>query len=197
MKKITKYITLLGLIFGLFSCVVLPNLKKDFNTYRLPVVQDEKEIPIKIDGVYAPKKEKGIPFFFFENGSIQWGAWVNNFWQNPIKGMEDIRFYEVYSSKEDWGHYTIQFDTILIQVFNRNNQEIFKRWVFEFRGVIQNDTSFLLLSWYSYWGKDQLLDEPVQYSFYKTKIKPDSSKAWFNKKKWFKKNLHESRKSKK
>ena len=87
MKKTINYLIILGLIFILFSCVVLPNLKKDFNTYKLPVVQNGKEAPIKIDGLYAPKKEKGIPFFFFKNGSIQWGAWVDNFWQNPTKGL--------------------------------------------------------------------------------------------------------------
>ena len=92
---------------------------------------------------------------------------------------------------------TIQGDTIIIQVFNRHSQKFFKRWVHEFIGIIQNDTSFLLLSWYSYLTKNQFIEEPVPYSFYQTNIKPDSTKAWFNKKKWFKENLHESRKGKK
>lgn len=110
--------------------------------------------------------------------------------------MEDINFYEPYNLKEQWGCYAIQSDTIIIQVFNRNNMEFFKRQVNEFWGVIISDTSFLLLSGYNYLDKYQFqfLVEPVTYQFYPTQLKPDSTKAWFNNKRWYKNNLHESQK---
>ena len=195
MKKITTYIIIFGIISGLSSCI-FGNRKRDFKIYKLPILIKNNNIPIKVNGVYIPEKGYGHPFFFFKDGSIVWKGWASDFRQNRIRDMKDTQFHKIYSSKEYWGHYSISYDTIFIQAFNRNSEYLYKRWIFEFIAVIQNDTSFLLLSEFSYQGKYQFIDQPIQYHFYHTDIKPDSTKAWFNNKKWFKENLHESRKAK-
>ena len=68
-----------------------------------------------------------------------------------------------------------------------------RRWVFERKGKLLNDTTVEVYSDYSYWGGDSLLHTPCVLNYYHTNIKPDSTNAWFEKKRWYKKGLHESR----
>jgi len=195
MKKIIYFFVLLGLIISLFSCVILPNLKKDFYTYKLPIIQYGNEIPIKINGVYVQKSTHfNDAFYFYSNGSVKSSSFLSDFWQNPGDKVKEIQNFYIYNSKEHWGHYLIQEDTLIIQLFSRNNQEFFKRQVIEYKGVIQSDTSFVIISGYHYLDKHQFINQPITYLFYPTNIKPDSTKAWFNNKKWYKKNLNECRK---
>jgi hypothetical protein len=195
MKIKYNFVFLILFCFSLFSCVSLGTLKKDFYTFKEPLLIYDTAFPIRINGVYLPKNElNGYPFFFFKDGSITWYTWGIDFRQNCYDALEKSPFLESSISKEYWGHYTIKNDTIVIQVFNRVGDFIYKRWIFEFTGLIQNDSSFILVSEYSYFTKDQFIEKPIPYYYCPTKIKPDSTKAWFNDKQWFRENLHESRK---
>jgi hypothetical protein len=201
MKNIIKFIIIILLLPIIISCGSgILNLKKGFTTYRLPILLQNKETPkisIKTDGIYVPKENNGSVFYFYDNGSVKWEGWTNNFWQNPAKKIENIQNGYFYISKEYWGQYSINNDSILIQIFIKNNEKIITRWIFEYEGIILNDSSFILYSCFSYLGKDNFIDKSEEYAFYKTITKPDSTKAWFNNRRWFKKDLHESRKVKK
>jgi hypothetical protein len=43
------------------------------------------------------------------------------------------------------------------------------------------------------WFEREFVTEPNTFRLYETEHKPDSTLAWFSKKRWYKKNLHESR----
>ena len=184
----------MSIILCLTSCLF--NLTKDFYVYKLPVVEQEKEIPLKLDGVYLCNQKHGSVFYLFADGSCKWAGW--GAYCCPLTGepvpIENIEQGWPFSSRQaHWGHYAIIGDSIIIQDFTKNNQEIVNHWIIEFKGKILNDTTFELYTWYSYWGKDSLEFGTQIYNYYPTEIKPDSSDIWFNNKKWFKKGLHESR----
>ena len=116
------------------------------------------------------------------------------FWADPEKVLKE----EVYNSwhfndKEGWGVYNVEKDSIKFQSFNYHTQEPCKRWLFEDRGLILNDSTILIYSVYSFNGKLELIKEPNIYGFYPTTKKPDSTNAWLYKRKWYKENEHKSR----
>lgn len=194
--KVLNCFVLVVLSIICVSCFVLPNSKKGFDVYKKEITQEANVFKINTNGVYLPVNQIVVPFFFFENGSVEWYGWADDFRLKPTIDSDFNKFHRIYSSRNFWGHFRIHNDTIIIQAFSRNNQEFFKRYVVEFKGVIKSDTSFVLLSGYNYHDKRQFIDKPITYQFYPTALKPDSTKAWFNNKRWFKKGLHESRKPK-
>lgn len=189
-KKINIIVLLFLLIIVFSSCF---NQKKHFKIIRIPVKEDRSK-NFKKNGVYISNQEKGSALFFFENGFTKWSGWTNNFIEDKVNNFKDIEEFNNNFQKEYWGHYAIKNDTIIIQEFNHNNEEIYKRSISERHGLIINDSTIVILSWDSYWGNYQLPQDPMKYIFYPTNSKPDSTKAWFNNKRWYKKNLHESRK---
>ena len=86
----------------------------------------------------------------------------------------------------------------------------------ELRGIIKNDTTIIISQHiYDYCRsirfttriiRDYCINSgydnngikcyipPAEYKFYPTTFKPDSTKAWFKKKKWYKEGLHEGMK---
>ena len=192
-----KSIILIIVLFSFNSCGILMTQKRHFNTYKSPVLQEGDKLPFKTNGVYVEKNSHfNEVFYFYTNGLVKNSGLHSDFWDNPKEIAKKVEDIYIFSSKEFWGDYTIKDDTIYIQIFNHNTQFLYKRWIFEWKGVIKNDTTIEMFSEYSYFGKDQFIHKPVIYGFYPTEIKPDSTKAWFNNKKWFKENLHESRKPK-
>ncbi len=101
-----------------------------------------------------------------------------------------------FKRKENWGDYAVKENEIILQNFNRNNEEVCKRSVFEEKGRILNDSTIEIYSEYSYWWKDKspTLYAPCVLNFYKTDTKPDSTIAWFVNKNWYKNELNTSRK---
>ncbi len=120
-----------------------------------------------------------------------------DFWENPETGFDDLKAFWNYNSKETWGNYTINGDSIKMQKFGWNGMEFCSRSVYEMVGKILNDSTIILYSDYSFWFKYDLINKPNIFGFYPTNQKPDSTKAWFNNRRWYKKDLHESRKVKK
>jgi len=189
-----KYIIVFWLLFGLSSCAILPNYKKGFNVYENPIKNNYNENRILTNGVYGCNLSKnGVVFYFYTNGIVKVIGWTSNFFQNADSVLNYYSSDWRYYYEEDWGQYSINYDTLTIQVFNRNNQEFFKRQVIEDKCLIINDSSFVLFSSINCLYNMQFVKEPVIYKFYPTELKPDSTIAWFNDKKWFKENLHESR----
>lgn len=195
MKKIIIMIISLNLV----SCGILQNKKREFVTHKLPIFNEQKERNFNTNGVYIPENNiKGRSIFFYKNGSVKLGNYIENNQKKCDDMISEIHSYYNFFSDEGWGHYTIADDTIVIQAFNNWNLEfIYKRWIIELTGLIQDDSSFILISKYSYHGKDEFINEPIRYNLCTIDVKPDSTIAWFVNKKWFKKNLHESRKTEK
>lgn len=142
------------------------------------------------------------------------------FWIDPAASLKrySIELNEVFSGyrSENWGHYLMNKDSIFMQVFTRYDvQNNVMRDVVECRGVIKNDSILVIFQEiYKPCGAKFMLpakqkdcdnygydpsgsiyyNPPIEYNFYQTPFKPDSSYAWFKHKKWYKKDLHESRK---
>ena len=134
------------------------------------------------------------------------------FWSNPYQNVNNIFNNNVYKNnkgiKEWWGAYKINGNKIKIQYFTRTDQEsiIFKRYMIELNGYFENDSTLLITDrncgrWfhcyqceYNKKQNPQSYLPKVKYKFFPINIKPDSSQAWFLKKHWYNKGLHESRK---
>jgi hypothetical protein len=162
----------------------------------MPIINGKANSQIQLNGIYVSLNSRGS-MIFYSDGSCKNNAADPEgdvFWDNPDSVFKC--YYEDWDFllKEVWGHYSIHKDSIKIQSFGHANDQLCKRSVYETVGEILNDSTLVIYSDYSYWFKSELLEEPNIYGFYPTTIKPDSTKAWFNNRRWFNKYLHESRK---
>ncbi len=134
---------------------------------------------------------------FFDNGLAKYISSSvsanNSFWINPEVEIKNLLENDQYFKKELWGHFQIIDDTIIIQNFGISNDQLCRRSVYEKKGVIVNDSTIIILSNYSFWFDNDLIKEPDTYRLFKTDQKPDSTLAWFRKKRWYHKNIDESR----
>ncbi len=176
------------------SCVSPINCRKYFNNYREPMVRfDSFDI---YSGIFVSLKGKDALCFYNNGYSKTISSFPSNiisFWLNPEVEITNLLENDQYFRKELWGHFRIYNDTIIIQSFGLSNDQLCRRAVYETRGIILNDSTIKVFSDYSYWFEHELIKEPIIYRLVKTNQKPDSTLAWFNKKRWYKKNLHESR----
>ncbi len=151
-----------------------------------------------MNGLYISDNGKAA-FFLYKNGKIKihsplFSLYEKKFWVTPDKVIQEMQDALYFNSKEWWGDYVVMNNEIKFQWFNRHNQEICKRWVFGGRGKIVNDSTIEIYLDYSTRGDDESPNVQCLLHFYPVAIKPDSTKAWFNNKKWYKTKLHESRK---
>ncbi|TCN52473.1 hypothetical protein D0809_00050 [Flavobacterium circumlabens] len=198
-----KTIYMLILLF-ISSCGIGPVKWEGFSNYEKPV-RFEKSVKLKTNGVYVVDSVNGYInskecYYLYNNGLCLPNSQDKNFWKNPKYYLDEeynrmVKYQEKYKIKPDvFGQYSISNDTICFQVFGANNNEFFRRWVIEDKGIIVNDSTIKLFSSYSYLRKIELLDKPKTLLFYKMEIKPDSTKLFYKNKKWYKKGLHKSRK---
>lgn len=196
LMNITKptYIICIILVMCLLTgCFVK---KKDFYTYRYPVVGSDVKVLLRTDGFYAPLLGKTRVLFLYENGIVKEGPWVKNFFSNPSDFLDIINEdYYTQKGKEFYGCFMIKDSSLIIQIFNHHTQHnpFYRRWVFESRGVLLSDTSFVLHTNFEHLNYHEFYKEPVIFMFVPFENKPNSSNSWFNNKLWYKRNLHESR----
>ena len=197
MKNLIKIF--IGLVLlQIYSCINPINCRKHFTVYKEPIFESEINYPIRTDGVFISTNQKGA-FALYKSGMAKFiGSNVpidGNFWSYP-----EVNFYQIeeqidFIEKEGAGHFQISNDTITIQTFSLANDQLCRRSVYETKGIILNDTTIRVFTDYSFWFDYELIKEQSNiYKLYKTEHKPDSTLAWFNKKWWYKRNLHESRK---
>ena len=193
--KSSMLFTLGSILFLLNACVGIYPCRKQFSLYKEPFNPSNTKFPIKTNGVYISVNHEGS-FYLYNNGyakilfsNLPEGK---SFWKNPSIEIIELQSQEKYFRKEVWGNYIINNDTIIIQTFGLNDQ-LCKRSVYQRKGVILNDSTIKLYSSYSYWFEREFVTEPNTFRLYETEHKPDSTLAWFSKKRWYKKNLHESR----
>lgn len=193
-------IIILGIAVNLISCSSPINCTKYFNVYKAPVINNSEKILLRTNGIYI-SENGGASFFLYNNGKVKifspfFDTLRTDLWKTPNKIISEMQNDWEYKQKERWGDYSIKGNEIVIQRFNRNNEELCKRSVFEEKGRILNDSTIEIYSEYSYWWKDKLptLYTPCILNFYKTDTKPDSTIAWFVNKKWYKNELNVDRK---
>jgi len=184
---------LLAIAFFLSSCFAK---RKDFYSYKYPIVNSGDSMLLKINGFYAPVSSKDRILFLFENGIIKEGPWVRDFFSSTSHYIGIINEdYYTQKGKEYYGCFMIKDSSIIIQNFNIHSSHnfIYRRWIFESRGIVLSDTSFVLYTNFEHLNNNEFYQEPVMFRFFPYQNKPDSANAWFNKKRWFKNNMHESR----
>jgi hypothetical protein len=181
----------------LCSCTFIFNDKSNFTLFKEPVIKNFDGIPLKTNGIYI-SEDGGAAFYLYKNGQVKilkpfFRQESKEFWIDPLDIINSVKLNWEFDSKEYWGNFLINEDEIVLQNFNRNN--IFReRYLFEKRGRILNDSTIVIFSNYIYNTGDSLLKTECLLKFYPTIIKPDSTNIWFVNKKWYRKNLHESRK---
>ncbi len=179
------------------SCVSPFNCRKQFTLFHEPIIKSNSNRHLLNEGIFISIDGKDA-FYIYNNGlskSISSSKYLNHeFWKNPEIGIANLLTDDEYFKNEIWGHFQIIEDTIMIQSFGLANDQVCRRSVYEEKGIFLNDSTIKMFSSYSYWFEREFLKEPIIYHLYKTNQKPDSTLAWFNKKRWYKKNLHESRK---
>lgn len=189
--KTLKNIFFLLLIINFFSCL---NCPKPFYTYKQKI--NFSNVSLKTNGIFVSVNDHGS-FYLYSNGKV-WNnlsPHASDFWKNPMEVLKDERQMLQISIREWWGDYLIREDsTIIIQTFGDCMDYFCRRMVIEQTGKILTDTTFIIYSMYAYNTKDTIVKGNNRFKYYPTNIKPDSTVGWFNNKKWYKKNLYESRK---
>ncbi|MBK8785200.1 MAG: hypothetical protein IPO01_04040 [Chitinophagaceae bacterium] len=193
-------IIVLVISVDLISCSSPVNCSKYFIAYKEPIINSNQKLSLRTDGIYISKNGRAA-LFLFNNGKVKvyspfFDTLRAELWVPPQKVIAEMQNAWEYKQKERWGDFFIKGNEIIIQRFNRNNEEVCKRSVFEEKGRILNDSTIEIYSEYSYWWKDKLpsLSAPCVLNFYKTNTKPDSTIAWFVNKSWYKNELNEKRK---
>ena len=209
-----KRIILVILIVTIINLPACISKHKRFNYFK-EVPFSKNKFRIRYDGIYFIKSSNesyptGYICFYLDGSTYVPPHGVENmanlFWSNPKDYAESLeKYWNKFPNKEWWGSYKIINDSIYIQYFYKFNQTTVKRDLVELRGVITNDYTIMLVEKQCGWCQSmsptiynenavKKFTPPVEYKFYPTDFKPDSSQAWFLKKRWYKKGLHESRK---
>ncbi len=174
--------------FTLSSCwVLMPNCHSRFVVYQEPVYESAASAQIRSDGIYASEQTSEVLYFQPDGLAKAYPYCIpdSGFWANPSQTISAIKSrYESYA-KEDWGAYYVMGDSLRMQRFNYHQTEVCKRSVFDYRGVVLNDTTFVITSRIAYWFADTATTGRFVYRFYRTDFKPDDSKIWFEKKRWY------------
>lgn len=184
MRTLLKTGILLSLM-ALHSChYLMPSCIDGFEIYKRPITTHPK-FNLQVDRGAFKSKNGSIEFFFKNGRTKNVGHILKN---NELD-------FTAFSSPENWQEYTIIGDTIIFQGFNHHTSELCRRWVFETKGLITSDSSYLVLSTYDYRFKTMdIFDPPILITFFPSIIRPDSTSAWYQDKSWYKDHVHRSRK---
>lgn len=201
MNQKTSILLLLVTVIYFSSCipaVLLPNCRKGFDAYTLPITDAKSTSSLKTNGLYISDNGKAA-FYLYKNGKVKilvpsFNSTDKKYWVSPNYVISERENMLYAYSKEWWGDYVIANNTITIQWFNRHYQEICKRRTFVAQGKIINDSTIDINLDYRVKVKRIYMEGgSCILRFYPLSPKPDSTKAWFNNKKWYKTKLHTSR----
>jgi len=171
------------------------NCTKDFTIYTQKIKTGIQKYELQLNGVYVSKQRTGF-IYFYPNGMVKFipvspeYTIVEN---NPQKEFDKLLSYGFMIDKDYWGAYYLIQDSLVIQWFNRNNNEICKRTIFEEKAILNSDSSFTLLSRYSKYFDDNPEEVLIEFIYFESNVKPDCNLAWFHNKMWYRKKLNESR----
>lgn len=165
----------------------MPNCPKRFTTYRFAVQDSLARVSLRTDGFYF-SPEKHDAFLFESDGLVRelpFRIPLSKSGVDSTRVIEDMQAFYKVTPRDYWGAYRIFGDSLQLQWFNYHQTEVCKRSVFDYRGVVLNDTTFVITSRIAYWFADTATTGRFVYRFYRTDFKPDDSKTWFEKKRWY------------
>jgi hypothetical protein len=207
MKPTLSFFFIIASILFFASCIPVmlmpkPNCKKKFDVFEHPI-SDRNSGKLKTNGIYI-SETGNASFFLYNNGKTKlhrgpFQEYPQKYMLPIAKVLNEMEKEAYFNSKELWGDYEIKGNNIKVQGFNGYHwarEAVCKRSVFENIGKIVDDSTIEIYSEYSYLGKDTFFSGSCIMHYYPVTTKPDSTKAWFNGKKWYKEQLHESRKVK-
>lgn len=198
--KLLRLILHFGVLILLSSCIIPITDRKNFKVFKNQVYQGTNKYRLRYDGIYVSVNSSGAIAFYADGKQQTLGSALPRgaeFWSDPDGGMEDIVKGYKYDPDEIWGDYNIKNDTFYSEGFGLNYTELIVRQFFIEKGVLLNDTTLVINSnRNTHYNIEFVKGEPNIFRFYKTKLKPDSTKIWYLNKRWYKKSVHESRRVK-
>lgn len=185
--RLKLFLALAGSIL-LSSCwVLMPNCHRRFTVHEDPFGDGQPNDLPRLNGIYVSDESRSA-FYFFPHGLVKefsFSVPESGYLSNPQETINRMEMTKRYPPSEDWGGYSIDGKELVIQRFNYHQTEICKRSIFEYHGVMVNDTTFIISSYNHYWFSDTATTCHFVYRFYPTDFKPDDSKIWFEKKRWY------------
>lgn len=179
--------------------------KKHFYSYKKEI-NVSTTISIKSNGIYLSNSKRGLnALAFYKKGLVKQVSIRDTLLEGYYKKDNIEKHFFInqnafvsewdLNEKELWGTYLINEDSsMIIQIFGDCRDCLFRRMVLETTVKIKNDTTLIVYPTYDYEQKKYFKQDTSIYHFHPTDFKPDSTQAWFLKKHWYKKGLHESRK---
>jgi hypothetical protein len=168
------------------------NSHRSFKLLRYPPLSQDN-VNLKLNGIYIRDEAEVTNQYnflcLFQDGTMFFGSdlimGMNNFfWKDPQKYFEQNATINAFTNQnyDLAGHFSVDGDSIRIQYFTTLYQQMISRKLVNFRGVFLDDSSIIL-------GKDELTTSQSVYRFCKVNTKPDSSKIWFKRKRWYQKDV--------
>lgn len=179
----------LFIVLSFFLTVSCFNKTSNFIIYKEPPFKNGEKMCVKIDGMYLGKYDS---YFFYSNGLVKIvfidsSEVSKHDWTKKNKASSRLDKHDEY-----WGHYICDGNDLMLQIFNKHNQEFYKRQIITKKIRVINDSTLSLYS--SKWKTDiNLMKEERILNFYKTNNKPDSTRIWFINKRWYKENVYFNR----
>ncbi|MDT8414159.1 MAG: hypothetical protein RQ735_02170 [Flavobacteriaceae bacterium] len=182
----------------LYSCGTGPwaSRKKFFEVYKDPIYENSV-FELRLDGAYLEQlnsKEKARYrsfYVFYKSGYCITGFISEKKWRDSfLVFFKNIKIHP----KTGYSVYKIKNDSVWINDFDFN-PNLYYRWSINYKGKILNDSMF-----YLYENETALEGYPTEkqvknFKFYQINELPDyETTSWYLKKKWYQKNVHESRK---
>jgi hypothetical protein len=199
----TKIVLLVSIACIVLTSCSLINHKNFYAHKHVPFGMTTPSL--KTYGIYFPANfgsKSYLPNLFFLNqdGSVE--STLRNevsridsdkFWQEPDEYLKKLEMSSIVSS----GHFYADNGILTIQTFEMVNPGGFYTTTsVELCGYIINDSTFRLIETVcdiEYKNKlksgVELPFKEQEYRLFKTAIKPDSSKIWFKRKKWYQKEV--------
>jgi hypothetical protein len=177
------------------SCGIMLNCHRPFNIYKFPIAQHPHANRPRTDGIFVSTDSRDA-YFFYANGRVMSYGFlhpIGDFWSDPDSALATMRAHRNFNSREGWGDHSIRNDTIWVQAFNWNVQEPCTRAVFDDVGRVISDSIIVINVIFAHSRADTLFKGSKEFRFHPTALKPDSANVWFEKKLWYKKELHPSR----
>ena len=207
-----KLIFVLILSVYIISCV---SVYTDFTLFKVkPFIT--ADVNLKLNGIYYaryPNMERDYLnlMYLYSDGSIfyTYGTTEKKFWEDPDhyiqwfqNKLDTMSSYKNHYFMEQWGHFIVRNDSIYIQRFIFNDQYWMKRNSEDFIGIITSDSTIVIHTQKCSWCSSQYpskwknrteikYEDPIEYGFYQTSFKPDSTMAWFKNKEWYQEGLRE------
>ncbi len=174
---------------------LLPNCREAYHAHQWPLLSSSARMP-RTEGYYISLDGQGC-FAIYGNGRFKKVSLVmpdgKAFW--AASETERMRLIESASIRpgDGWGDFSVDGDHFRGQFFNRNIDEVCVRNVFEYQGLVLNDSTIAVQSIYMHWKGETFMNTPNTFRFFPTEQRPDQSCSWLYTKSWYRNKLHFSR----